>query len=241
MGPFRPSSLPVTETDLRPPTSSPILREGLASPSERRYPSSPATRSSAPKRVSFGSFLIASSTPSSTLLTASSPNLCLILSTRASKPTTNPSNFLFMDHFQLSSLFHSFSRDYWGSCCGSEPGRSSSFNSLSRDHTGPCRARGETPLGTFNSLSRDHLDEMQHVIQDALSMTNFQLPLSGSRQLGIRRQMTQIRTTRLSTPSLGITEPDSGIFLLSAAFCRGAPSHKRFLKATIWIYRFALL
>jgi len=30
----------------------------------------------------------------------------------------------------------------------------------------------------------------------------------------------------LSTPSLGITEPDSGIFRLSAAFCRGAPSHK---------------
>jgi hypothetical protein len=32
--------------------------------------------------------------------------------------------------------------------------------------------------------------------------------------------------TKLSTPSLGITEPDSGIFQLSAAFCRGAPSHK---------------
>jgi hypothetical protein len=31
---------------------------------------------------------------------------------------------------------------------------------------------------------------------------------------------------KLSTPSLGITEPDSGIFRLSAAFCRGALSHK---------------
>jgi hypothetical protein len=30
----------------------------------------------------------------------------------------------------------------------------------------------------------------------------------------------------LSTSSLGIAEPDSGIFRLSAAFCRGAPSHK---------------
>jgi hypothetical protein len=30
----------------------------------------------------------------------------------------------------------------------------------------------------------------------------------------------------LSTPSLGITEPDSGIFRLSAAYCRGAPSHR---------------
>jgi hypothetical protein len=30
----------------------------------------------------------------------------------------------------------------------------------------------------------------------------------------------------LSTPSLGITEPDSGIFRLSAAFCRGTSSHK---------------
>ena len=30
----------------------------------------------------------------------------------------------------------------------------------------------------------------------------------------------------LSTPSLGITEPDSGIFRLSAAFCSGALSHK---------------
>jgi hypothetical protein len=38
---------------------------------------------------------------------------------------------------------------------------------------------------------------------------------------GVRRAVF-----RLSTPSLGITEPDSGIFRLSAAFCRGALSHK---------------
>jgi hypothetical protein len=30
----------------------------------------------------------------------------------------------------------------------------------------------------------------------------------------------------LSTPSLGITEPYSGIFRLSAAFCRGTLSHR---------------
>jgi hypothetical protein len=58
-------------------------------------------------------------------------------------------------------------------------------------------------LRSFNSLSRDHtvrtLDEL-HIIA--------------------------VFTRLLSTPSLGITEPDSGIFRLSAAFCRGASSHK---------------
>jgi hypothetical protein len=53
---------------------------------------------------------------------------------------------------------------------------------------------------TFNSLSRDHTFQTKHVIFTCY--------------------------LRLSTPSLGITEPDSGIFRLSAAFCRGAPSHK---------------
>ena len=57
-------------------------------------------------------------------------------------------------------------------------------------------------VGTFNSLSRDH---------------GFHLEL---------RQLGQLLHKPLSTPSLGITEPDSGIFRLSAAFCRGAPSHK---------------
>jgi hypothetical protein len=52
---------------------------------------------------------------------------------------------------------------------------------------------------TFNSLSRDHVvwpGSVSHIIID------------------------------LSTPILGITEPDSGIFRLSAAFCRGTLSHK---------------
>jgi hypothetical protein len=80
----------------------------------------------------------------------------------------------------------------------------------------------------------------------------FQLPLSGSplmiadvKQKLLQRLLQHLLSTpslgitvvlprvalgshhrRLSTPSLGITEPDSGIFRLSAAFCRGAPSHK---------------
>ena len=52
----------------------------------------------------------------------------------------------------------------------------------------------------FNSLSRDHASDWPLIV---------------------RQKMAQ-----LSTPSLGITEPDSGIFRLSAASCRGAPSHK---------------
>ena len=53
--------------------------------------------------------------------------------------------------------------------------------------------------------------------------------------------------TKLSTPSLGITEPDSGIFRLSAAFCRlrgFLPRHlfaQMNFETTIWIYRFAPL
>jgi hypothetical protein len=42
---------------------------------------------------------------------------------------------------------------------------------------------------------------------------------------GLWDRMTGLMPSFLSTPSLGITEPDSGIFRLSAAFCRGAPSH----------------
>ena len=53
----------------------------------------------------------------------------------------------------------------------------------------------------FNSLSRDH------VVSEFIG----------------GRSKEEIA---LSTPSLGITEPDSGIFRLSAAFCRGSPSHK---------------
>ena len=52
----------------------------------------------------------------------------------------------------------------------------------------------------------------------------FQLPLSGS-HYKIRRILFDDEE-ELSTPSLGITEPNSGIFRLSAAFCRGTSSHK---------------
>jgi hypothetical protein len=57
----------------------------------------------------------------------------------------------------------------------------------------------------------------------------FQLPLSGSPLMiaDVKQKLLQrLLQHLLSTPSLGITEPDSGIFRLSAAFCRGAPSHK---------------
>jgi hypothetical protein len=55
-------------------------------------------------------------------------------------------------------------------------------------------------MRAFNSLSRDHtLGEVGERIATLI---------------------------KLSTPSLGITEPDSGIFRLSAAFCRGTSSHK---------------
>ena len=50
----------------------------------------------------------------------------------------------------------------------------------------------------------------------------FQLPLSGS----LKHLTMHGGILSLSTPSLGITEPDSGIFRLSAAFCRGTSSHK---------------
>ena len=55
-------------------------------------------------------------------------------------------------------------------------------------------------LYAFNSLSRDHISA--------------------------RSPPSQRGRSYLSTPSLGITEPDSGIFCLSAAFCRGASSHR---------------
>jgi hypothetical protein len=56
-------------------------------------------------------------------------------------------------------------------------------------------------LTTFNSLSRDH-------------------DVKGRRYEEVAAILV------LSTPSLGITEPDSGIFRLSAAFCRGTSSHE---------------
>ena len=72
------------------------------------------------------------------------------------------------------------------------------FNSLSRDHVYRYRVLAERFGEAFNSLSRDHFTRSVH----------------------------GTLTSELSTPSLGITEPDSGIFRLSAAFCRGTSSHK---------------
>jgi hypothetical protein len=74
----------------------------------------------------------------------------------------------------------------------------------------------------FNSLSRDHI---QYGLDPLLALVQlFQLPLSGSHSVWVEDGSVIVKF--FSTPSLGITEPDSGIFQLSAAFCRGAPSHK---------------
>jgi hypothetical protein len=56
---------------------------------------------------------------------------------------------------------------------------------------------------------------------------HFQLPLSGSLEVS-KSELIRMAVDHffLSTPSLGITEPDSGIFRLSAAFCRGTSSNK---------------
>ena len=58
--------------------------------------------------------------------------------------------------------------------------------------------------------------------RDSATWQSFQLPLSGSPASELLLELWSL----LSTPSLGITEPDSGIFRLSAAFCRGTSSHK---------------
>ena len=76
---------------------------------------------------------------------------------------------------------------------------------------------------TFNSLSRDHGYEELYLSFRGKPI--FQLPLSGS-HLSSPSIFSVFLTSTLSTPSLGITEPYSGIFRLSAAFCRGTSSHK---------------
>jgi hypothetical protein len=100
--------------------------------------------------------------------------------------------------------------------------------------------------GAFNSLSRDH--GAGDTLSGSAIRVIFQLPLSGSHADGnvIGAEVVEIVTfnslsrdhvshrhlksamseSELSTPSLGITEPDSGIFRLSTAFCRGTSSHK---------------
>jgi hypothetical protein len=98
-------------------------------------------------------------------------------------------------------------------------------------------------------LSTPSLGITQSVIRWVIpsGVQGFQLPLSGSRLLRTAVYQGLIYATfnslsrdhdpgwpsvkhlhfeKLSTPSLGITEPDSGIFRLSAAFRRGTPSHR---------------
>ena len=66
-------------------------------------------------------------------------------------------------------------------------------------------------------------DKVLAIIEDGAT-SSFQLPLSGSLSDTIGTAAVDVNYS-LSTPSLGITEPYSGIFRLSAAFRRGAPSH----------------
>jgi hypothetical protein len=95
------------------------------------------------------------------------------------------------------------------------------FNSLSRDHRVVKKSNAfSSSTETFNSLSRDH------VIFSGGLLFSFGFLSTPSLGITLERKALQAVLAILSTPSLGITEPDSGIFRLSAAFCRGAPSHK---------------
>jgi len=58
-------------------------------------------------------------------------------------------------------------------------------------------------MESFNSLSRDHL-RLKAARVDAMIKVNFQLPLSGSRQDGLKFMRWDV-IEKLSTPSLGIT------------------------------------
>ena len=99
------------------------------------------------------------------------------------------------------------------------------------------RSRGRA----FNSLSRDHLaypwlpqqkntlsTPSLGITRDSIERGCIIIPILSTPSLGITisPEDLALRRSTLSTPSLGITEPDSGIFRLSAAFCRGASSHK---------------
>ena len=100
------------------------------------------------------------------------------------------------------------------------------FNSLSRDHTS-----GETTDGVTYYLStpslgitvffRMHAEGRDVVVCSAFNSLSRDHKLSPADIIVLLGDLIE-----LSTPSLGITEPDSGIFRLSAAFCRGASSHK---------------
>jgi hypothetical protein len=99
----------------------------------------------------------------------------------------------------------------------------------------------------FNSLSRDHEEARrgrrgfqaeEGLSTPSLGITPAEADPRGTRgiistpSLGITILIhdgpKNSIFVEISTPSLGITESDSGIFRLSAAFCRGAPSHKLF-------------
>ena len=99
-----------------------------------------------------------------------------------------------------------------------------SFNSLSRDHKYTTILTLWTCPKPFNSLSRDHeavtaQHELFHDLEEPFNS------LSRDHETFFAL-ITMALGILLSTPSLGITEPDSGIFRLSAAFCRGTFSHK---------------
>ena len=97
------------------------------------------------------------------------------------------------------------------------------FNSLSRDHT---HGASSSRRGTLGRLSTPSLG----ITCDDGPRNSRHRPVLSTPSLGITGcsalRGARITLSILSTPSLGITEPYSGIFRLSAAFCRGAPSHK---------------
>ena len=148
--------------------------------------------------------------------------------------------------------FNSLSRDHLPLRVGSCAGRHQvcySFNSLSRDHLAQELNEVLFLLRPFNSLSRDHVrcqkDQDPRFLQSASfnSLSRDHDHEHGIAVVAVHDQIAFNSLSRdhrkrtfakpsipkpieLSTPSLGITEPDSGIFRLSAAFCRGTPSHK---------------
>ena len=98
------------------------------------------------------------------------------------------------------------------------------FNSLSRDHLfAPCAEQLNFLVG-LSTPSLGITPYSQTALPSLARLLHFQLPLSG--KLNPIRIRSKNPCNILSTPSLGITEPDSGIFRLSAAFCRGTSSHK---------------
>ena len=106
---------------------------------------------------------------------------------------------------------------------GTTAGAIITFNSLSRDHRAGFPGRAHLTFPIFQLPLSGSL-AVPGIPEANVQVVDFQLPLSGSQILA--PFLLKVAKGDLSTPSLGITEPDSGIFRLSAAFCRGPLSHE---------------